>query len=316
MDAFFYEKKCFESANRLIERFGLTDTTERLIYGSDNRSDIYEFLQRNTINIPEELEKNLENRIKISDNADSVVSLIDRDNINLGEDNIVTLKDINLKKRIFLDKGRKYYLSEKERFKDQPSIAFGTGFLISNSIIATAGHCIEGIELDNIRFVFNYQMLDEAHLYSISKNDIYVGKEVLKKKVNSFNGLDFALIKLNRNVIDHNAVKVRTEGFVNGFQSVYVIGHPCGLPVKIDINSRIVDNSNQNFFVTNLDAYQGNSGSPVFNKETHKVEGILVRGCTDFILKNGFWESMVINDHNIGGEECTRITKTLQYWMR
>ena len=40
--------------------------------------------------------------------------------------------------------------------------------------------------------------------------------------------------------------------------------------------------SNLYYFTANLDTYRGNSGSPVFNAITHKVEGVLVRGEQDF----------------------------------
>lgn len=38
----------------------------------------------------------------------------------------------------------------------------------------------------------------------------------------------------------------------------------------------------RDFFMASLDAFVGNSGSPVFNKETGLVEGILVEGAEDF----------------------------------
>ena len=68
------------------------------------------------------------------------------------------------------------------------------------------------------------------------------------------------------------------------------------------------------FFVCNLDTYGGNSGSPVFNSSTHELEGILVRGETDFIVtENGCRKSNVCpqNDPNFvcRGEDCTRSTE-------
>ncbi|WP_420540401.1 S46 family peptidase (plasmid) [Paenibacillus polymyxa] len=55
-------------------------------------------------------------------------------------------------------------------------------------------------------------------------------------------------------------------------------------PIKsgFAVGAAVRDNPPNAFFVANLDTYGGNSGSPVFNSDTHEVEGILVRGedCT------------------------------------
>jgi S1-C subfamily serine protease len=76
---------------------------------------------------------------------------------------------------------------------------------------------------------------------------------------------------------------------------LFVIGHPTGLPQKIADGASVkIANAvsyidpigsiirKANFFTANLDTYAGNSGSPVFNKRTGKVEGILVQGAEDF----------------------------------
>ena len=67
------------------------------------------------------------------------------------------------------------------------------------------------------------------------------------------------------------------SGKVKTAQGVYVIGHPCGLPLKYVPDAEVRENAAASFFVANLDTYGGNSGSPVFNAQNNKVEGILVR---------------------------------------
>ena len=69
------------------------------------------------------------------------------------------------------------------------------------------------------------------------------------------------------------------------------------------------DNSPSGHFVANLDAYGGNSGSPVFNSDTHEVEGVLVRGDTDFVLQGGCRVSLVCPTTGCRGEDCTRVTE-------
>ncbi|MDD5320391.1 MAG: hemopexin repeat-containing protein [Methylococcales bacterium] len=66
-----------------------------------------------------------------------------------------------------------------------------------------------------------------------------------------------------------------------------MIVHPVGLPTKFGGGATVRDNSPSAFFLANLDTYGGNSGSPVFNSSTHEVEGILVRGETDFVQQDG-----------------------------
>ena len=58
-----------------------------------------------------------------------------------------------------------------------------------------------------------------------------------------------------------------------------------------------------------LDTYGGNSGSPVFNAATHEVEGILVRGETDFTSNGTCNVSLVCPTSGCRGEDVTRATE-------
>ena len=86
-----------------------------------------------------------------------------------------------------------------------------------------------------------------------------------------------------------------------------VIGHPIGLLKKMAGNASVRSNSNPDYFIANLDTFGGNSGSPVFNADTHEVEGILVRGDTDFLPRGNCIASMVCPVQGCRGEDCTRI---------
>jgi len=57
---------------------------------------------------------------------------------------------------------------------------------------------------------------------------------------------------------------------------VYMIGHPSGLPQKVAVNASVRSLEGAAYFYTSLDAFQGNSGSPVFDRNTGEVIGILV----------------------------------------
>ncbi|MCS6947504.1 MAG: serine protease [Steroidobacteraceae bacterium] len=60
-------------------------------------------------------------------------------------------------------------------------------------------------------------------------------------------------------------------------RAVYTLGYPCGLPLKLASNATILHQGGVEFR-TDLDTFSGNSGSPVFDAETHALVGIVVQG--------------------------------------
>jgi hypothetical protein len=88
------------------------------------------------------------------------------------------------------------------------------------------------------------------------------------------------------------------------------MGHPARLPIKFADGSIVRDNTPSSYFIANLDAYGGNSGSPVFGTD-NVVEGVLVRGDADFTLAEGAacWVSKVCPTTGCQGEHCTRTTE-------
>ena len=89
-----------------------------------------------------------------------------------------------------------------------------------------------------------------------------------------------------------------------------VIGYPLGLPVKI-ANEGTVRGFGSGFLVTNLDTYEGNSGSAVLNSEELSkgrllVEGILVRGENDFEMTTPCYLSKRCPSYGCRGEDVTR----------
>ena len=115
-------------------------------------------------------------------------------------------------------------------------------------------------------------------------------------------------MRLDRAAVGRKPVKLRSTGKINDKQSLFVIGHPCGLPQKYAPRARVRDNTPAPFFVANLDTYGGNSGSPVFNSTSSTVEGILVRGENDFVSQGTCYVSMVCPTTGCRGEDVTRAT--------
>ena len=205
--------------------------------------------------------------------------------------------------------GTRLNLCTTEPFRSQPVGANCTGFLISPDLIATAGHCLDAGDFQNWRFVFGFQMTNATTTRTrIGNGEIYRGVELVgRQRVDS--GADWAVVRLDRPVTNHNFRPLRRAGTIANNAAVHVIGHPAGLPVKIAGGANVRTNTNGAFFVANLDTYHGNSGSPVFNSVTHEIEGILVRGDDDFVAQGRCNVSKRCADNACRGEDVTRATE-------
>lgn len=101
---------------------------------------------------------------------------------------------------------------------------------------------------------------------------------------------------------------LRLTGKIEDDASVYVIGHPCGLPIKFTGASNVRDNGSD-FFTANLDRFGGNARSPVFNSEKDEVEGLVAQGDVDFIPNENCNVSLIWPTTGRRGFRCTRTTK-------
>lgn len=256
----------------------------KLIYGVDDRKDYYE----------------LESKQK--QECDGVVSLFDRSNIQEDGNGQSTLRTEK-----FADA---YGLCEQETFRKQPVGAFCSGFLVAQDIVATAGHCVDSTNVTDVCFVFGYRM-DKSNQAqtSISNSEIYRGKEIIGRKLEDSTGSDWCLVRLERPVNNHEVFNLRRSGKIENGEKVHVIGHPCGLPLKYAGGAWVRGNEDEAYFVANLDTYGGNSGSCVIGDETGQVEGILVRGDTDFVSADGCNVSNVCPTTGCRGEDITRATE-------
>jgi V8-like Glu-specific endopeptidase len=262
-------------------------SAQTLVYGVDDRQDYYQLKDQQ------------------KKECDSVVSLWEasqiQDNGN-GESQLQTAK--------FADE---LSLCENERFREQPIGAFCSGFLVGPDLIVTAGHCVKNAnDLTNTRFVFGYRMEDESQARTtISNSDIYKGKEIVGRRLDPGKGSDWCIVRLDRPVENHSRFEnIRKSGKIPDSAKVHVIGHPVGLPLKYAGGAWVRDNQNDPYVVCNLDTYGGNSGSPVINDdEPHEIEGILVRGDTDFKQVGDCQRSNVCPNSGCSGEDVTRATE-------
>jgi hypothetical protein len=260
---------------------------QKVIYGTDNRLDVFQVTDPAIIN-----------------DADSVVALFQAPSVVDNGNGTSTLLTQNF--------GTSQNLCAGERFRNQPVGAFCSGFLVAPDIIATAGHCVNSTNVTTVRFVFGFRMLNATNAQTIVNNsEIYRGVAIIGRQLTT-NGTDWSLVRIDRAVTNHRIVQIRRVGSIANNQALHVIGHPVGLPTKVAAGAAVRDNSPAAFFVSNLDTYGGNSGSPVFNANTHEVEGILVRGETDFVSNGTCNVSLVCPSTGCRGEDCTRTTEFAQ----
>ncbi len=201
---------------------------------------------------------------------------------------------------------------EHEPFADQPVAASCTGFMVGDDIIVTAGHCYSSTSLESIRFVFGFWMLDATTpRFHFDESEVYYGVEIISRAGSG--NEDHAVVRVDRPITAPGAhpLEMRTTDSIQPGEFVGVIGHPSGMPMKLAFgNTYVRSSSHSAYFVANLDTYGGNSGSPVFNQQTGLVEGILVRGATDFVrnYEDNCFESNVYGNDEGRGEDVTKTT--------
>ncbi len=173
-----------------------------------------------------------------------------------------------------------YDIDESVNFLDQPTAGFCTGFLIAPDILVTAGHCIKTQkDLESTVWIFDYtaDVYYNGSYVTIPQSNQVRGVEILETKLTNDAKYDYCVIRLERTVTGRKPYKFRTSGNPAFNQYVAMIGSPSGLPLKVADSAQVTNTESYTSFLTDLDAFHGNSGGPVFNFNGF-IEGILVRG--------------------------------------
>lgn len=276
--------------------------SNKLIYGHDDRYEVDDYSDHDFILKSQSVAMRVSNRKLSEDREDS---------------NFLNFPKRKLQKTI-------PQICSTERFVEQVSVGDCSAFLIAPNKLVTAGHCMmDQSACSSNKWVFDYK-LGTTHF---NKKDVYSCKNIISQRYvyNEKEVSDYAVIELDRNVLDRNPLEFRINGTVKINTPLLVIGHPMGLPMKITDGGSVSKMNDKelvsrfhswllkkNYFTANLDTYAGNSGSPVFNKETGKVEGILVKGADDFVFNKDTLclESVHLSDSHLNTyEKVMRITK-------
>lgn len=205
--------------------------------------------------------------------------------------------------------GDSYNLCPEEPFRDQQNGAFCSGSLVGPDLLMTAGHCVRSESAcSGTKFVFGWGITDkEAGTPTKVAADAVYGCAQLLGREEEGRGADWALVKLDRPVVGRAPLKISRAGTPPKGTPLVVIGHPAGLPTKVAGGASVRDPEPNGYFVANLDTYGGNSGSAVFNARSGLIEGILVRGETDYVWRDGCRVSNVCESDGCRGEDVTKV---------
>ncbi|MBC7372199.1 MAG: trypsin-like peptidase domain-containing protein [Bdellovibrionaceae bacterium] len=163
---------------------------ERVIYGSDDRKNVYEVASS-----------------AVRKAAESTVALI---------------LSTSLRSQSALS-----FLLPPDSYGDSQSLCSGS--LVGPNLILTAGHCVTSVsDCASVRFVFGYAVRQpNAFPLSSPSSEVYFCKRIVTR-MQEVAGADYALIELDRKVTGHTPLKIQRSGAVKVGDSLTVIGHPSG----------------------------------------------------------------------------------------
>jgi hypothetical protein len=174
-------------------------------------------------------------------------------------------------------------LCSTEAFYNEPVLGDCTGFLVSDQLLVTAGHCISNEkECDSRVFIFNHFNPD---LETFHSSQVHTCRRIVSSLPKSAG--DLVLVELDRAVKLHPESKpflLSKEEISSTRPDVLMtLGHPSGLSLKAAPFEGQTGSGDQIYFFGMADVSGGSSGSPLFDPQTGRVHGVLVGGENDFV---------------------------------
>ncbi|NVJ21282.1 MULTISPECIES: trypsin-like peptidase domain-containing protein [Myxococcus] len=267
-----------------------TGTTEQpVVYGTDNRTDVYAHANAT---LRQRAEK-------------STVALMSPSDYTVGSNGTVTFNAPTL--------GSAYGLCSNQRFLSDLTPAFCSGTLIDDDLVLTAGHCITSASAcSSTRVVFNFYRTSATGMQTVTSADIFSCTSiVVRQQTSGTPNLDYAIIKLDRAAtprFEPAPIRAGNAALAVGSR-VTVIGSGSGIPFKIDDGGSVRDAraGTLDYFVATTDTFGGNSGSGVYENTGYTVAGILVRGETDYVTSGSCRIVNTCTETGCRGEDITYV---------
>lgn len=184
--------------------------------------------------------------------------------------------------------GKEYDLCSDEPFYHQPSLSFCTAFFINQHWLVTAKHCVENLQCTDFRLLSSYRYEKLPQLQFSAEEVFTCGEMVISEKED----LAFLKIAVENKAIKDRSTKSKTLpqskraqdlDFIKG-APLEILGFPLGLPMKW-ANGQVLQKKNGKLYAA-IDAFEGNSGSPILD-HNHELVGILLGGDEDFVPSKG-----------------------------
>jgi hypothetical protein len=155
---------------------------------------------------------------------------------------------------------------------------------VGQDLILTAQHCLIDLDLASVRVVFGYYLESSEHL-ALQRKDVHELISIVSSSEDNLNGVDYAWLRFGGDIAENRAPApvVSSASPVVEMEPLIAVNSGGGIPLKLDVGGTVVDarEETQDYFVADIDAFRGASGSGVFNADAALV-GIVTGGNADF----------------------------------
>ena len=223
---------------------------QAVIYGSDDRSEVYEYDRGDWArNVATSSIVALGRLSELAPSADGIVLAVPT-------------------------AGERFALCPEERFSDQPAFADCTGVALTPDLVLTAAHCLRSGPLSELVALSGYYYEQPGQLASIAEASAHAIGAIVYEDAE----LGYAWLRL-----EHGGA-FGPLGFqrapVLRAMPIVSVNHGASLPAKIDKGGKAFPIGDQAFLAT-TDAFGGASGGPLFSLSGDLL-GILISGSADY----------------------------------
>jgi S1-C subfamily serine protease len=177
----------------------------------------------------------------------------------------------------------------------------GTCFLVNKNLVFSAKHVIEGNNPEDFRVIFKGWRKKSGNL--LEKSQIYKVKSI---KQQGAENEDWVTLVLEKNVDEGiKPLQMIRNSQIKENTKLYILGFPLSLPQRCGRGKVISNVLNEPTMRTQVDAFIGNSGSPVFN-EDGLVVGMYIQSGDDFNKQDVNNVTLVMDGEN--GQNTTTDT--------